>query len=225
MLLMALGVAFLQAQDTAPAEPDAEKIEAASQPVGFSEAQTEQEVAAAAGSVEQSVSEGESVQLTTIEEAVQTLDKQEEAATEQTPEETLPLIEPERLPDDARQFLPDDSLLMDAPGYIPSYDEIVEKSRKVLRSVAEPGLEMRQNVAIRKARTKALADPEVRAALENAQAQLYHAEKTEAWKAYYDILYKKMERADSKLAKKLQSMRAEDYQRLGLPVSSNASSE
>lgn len=190
--------------------------------IAFSEAQTEKEVEASVTSVEQKVSEGEGVTADAVEEAVSKMDEQ---SVEEAIDKALPMIEPDTLPETAGEFLPDNDLLMDSPSYVPSYDEIVEQSRKVVRQMAEPGLELRENVAIRKARTKALTNPDVQAALENARAQIYHTEKTEAWKQYYDLLYKKMERADPKLSKKLKTMKEEDYLRLGIRVTSENGAE
>lgn len=232
VLAMAMSPACLLAQEAQEPAPSDDQVAAGSQVV-FSEAQTDTNVDAgtvdSGASVEEIVSEGGQTATEAIEVMEDQAASQEEAAesgsVEQAAEDILPLLESENLPEAASQFLPDDSLLMDSPSYIPSYDEIISQSQKIVRSAVEPGLEIRQNVALRKARTKALADPDVRAALENARAQLYHAEKTEAWKAYYDLLYKKMESADRGLAEVIGKMKNEDYLRLRLPVATEDSRE
>lgn len=105
---------------------------------------------------------------------------------------------PDPLPGDA-EFVPDESLLMDPVDFqAPTYDEIVRRSQEIdQRDYVEPGLDLRQRIALRKAKTKALREPEIQAALETARSEPFHAGQQEAYKNYYEMLYSRIKKIDS----------------------------
>lgn len=134
----------------------------------------------------------------------------------------IPEFETEDLPSPG-EILPDESLLIDAPGYVPSYEEIVRQSEAIVREYEEPGLEMRRNVSLREARTRALADEEIRQAREAARNAPFHSEQREAWHAFYTLLYDRMASISPDLKEEIESRKNEEMARLGyFPADSSA---
>ncbi len=128
----------------------------------------------------------------------------------------LPDLQPEDLPQ-ADELVPDESLLIEAPSYIPSYEEIVRQSQDIVQEYSEPGLEMRQNISMRKARTKALNDDAIQAARQFALEQKFFPEQQQAWKEYFDLLYTRMAKLEPDMKDVIEAEKIGELTRIGLP--------
>ncbi len=127
----------------------------------------------------------------------------------------LPDLQSEELPQ-ADELVPDETLLIEAPSYVPSYDEIVRQSQDVIQEYSEPGLEMRQNIELRKARTKVLNDPEVQAARQFALDQKFYPEQQQAWQQYFEMLYGRMSKLEPELKDIIAEEKAAELKRIGM---------
>ena len=230
-----LGALNLEAQDTAERQPattfaESESEQAiasqaagedAPQPAGEGEEQAASDAAAGEEQAEPAAA-GEGAESDSEPALREAADEVESLAADDEVSESvligeMPALEATELPA-AGQFEPDESLLIEAPSYVPSYDEIVSQSEQVVQDYAEPGLEMRQNVRLRKARTQALSEPEIQAARENALQQRFFPEQQQAWKEYYDLLFDRIAELEPDLDEAISERKNAELRRLGLPL-------
>jgi hypothetical protein len=89
---------------------------------------------------------------------------------------------------------------------------ISKKSVKNETSATED--ELRARIRLRELKTKVSRDPQVQAELERASTALTDYEKREALKAYYNLLYGKIEKLDRSLKKRVDVLRKQSIHRL-----------
>ncbi len=144
-----------------------------------------------------------------VKEAAETVSETAESATETTPApapapEGNPLFENTPLPENnSTDFMPDETLLMDP---LPDISMDTGFTMPPPANVEQPGKALRKQIALRKARTKALKDPKLQEALHRAEIARTDLEKREALKEYYTGLFANMRKIDKTLEKTIDSL-------------------
>lgn len=169
----------------------------------------ETEAAEAAAEVKEEVKEATESMNEAATEAVNEVSETVESATETTPApapapEGNPLFENTPLPENnSTDFIPDETLLMDP---LPDISMDTGFTMPPPANVEQPGKELRKQIALRKARTKALKDPKLQEALHRAEIARTDLEKREALKEYYTGLFANMRKIDKTLEKTIDSL-------------------
>ncbi len=107
-------------------------------------------------------------------------------------------------------FAPDDSLLMEPLPPFP--DEVAgagAADRLTIEPPPEPEFALKDRIAFRKLRTRALADPGVQAALIRSREVNTDREKRDALREYYTLMFKRMRAMDKSVVEKFSDLEAE----------------